>query len=308
MDPENSLVPSLPPDQAQRISALDPHHSILVQAPAGSRKNRSPHSAISAPARRSRRSQSGCCYYLHQGCSAEMRHRILAELEKANVCDATKHIADEFSMESLAARALERSRLLNWRLLELTAQLRISTIDSFCRDLAIQQPIYSGIGNNLQISERPTELYRRAARVTLEKLGIPAHPALSDAIKNLLLWRDNNWKELEELLVKMLAQRDRWMHTFVLGQAPDWNAIREWLERPFANTVRAALDNLAQLFEQVPGACDDALLLAQFACTHGAGEMHRDLAERADFPYGPHDDSTSLEDAQTHISASQILC
>ena len=34
-----------------------------------------------------------------------MRHRILAELEKANVRDATKHSADEFSMESLAARS-----------------------------------------------------------------------------------------------------------------------------------------------------------------------------------------------------------
>ena len=116
-------------------------------------------------------------------------------------------------MEALAARALERSRQLDWRLLELASQLRISTIDSFCRDLAIQQPIYSGIGNNLQISERPTELYRRAARATLQKLGDPAHPVLSDAIKDLLLWRDNGWKELEDLLVKMLGQRDRWMHT-----------------------------------------------------------------------------------------------
>ena len=79
--------------------------------------------------------------------------------------------ADEFSMEALAARALERSRQLDWQLLDLASQLRISTIDSFCRDLAIQQPIHSGVGNNLQISERPTDLYRRAARATLEKLG-----------------------------------------------------------------------------------------------------------------------------------------
>jgi ATP-dependent exoDNAse (exonuclease V) beta subunit len=88
------------------------------------------------------------------------------------------------------------------------------------------------------------------------------------------------------------------MHAFVLGQAPDWNAIREWLERPFAKTVRAALDKLTQLLIQVPGAGDEAIELAQFACTHGASEMHRDLAERADFPYGPHEDGASLEDGR----------
>ncbi len=299
MDPKNSSVLSAPPDQAQRISALDPHRSILVQAPAGSGKT-------DLLTRRFLRLLAEVddpgqvvAITFTRAAAAEMRHRILAELEKASARNATEHPADEFSMESLAARALERSRQLDWRLLELTSQLRISTIDSFCRDLAIQQPIYSGIGNNLQISERPTELYRRAARVTLEKLGSPAPAGLSDAIKNLLLWRDNNWKELEELLVKMLGQRDRWMHTFVLSQAPDWDAIREWLERPFAKTVRASLDNLAQLLNQVPGAGDEAIELAQFGCTHGAGEMHRDLAERADFPYGPHEDTASLEDARS---------
>ncbi len=206
--------------------------------------------------------------------------------------------ADEFSMEALAARAFERSRQRDWRLLDLTAQLRISTIDSFCRDVAIQQPIHSGIGNNLQISERPTELYRRAARATLQKLGDAAQPVLSDAIKDLLLWRDNGWKELEELLVKMLGQRDRWMHRFVLTREPDWNEIRERLERPLTNAVRAALDSLTLLMNQVPGAGDEAIDLAQFACSHGASDLHRDLAELANFPYGPHQDSIALEDAR----------
>ena len=35
--------------------------------------------------------------------------------------------------------------------------------------------------------------------------------------------------------------------------------------------------------------------------------MHRDLAERADFPYGPHDDSTSLEDARSAYLCSANL-
>ncbi len=249
MQPKNSAVLSAPPDQDQRISALDPHRSILVQAPAGSGKtNLLTRRFLRLLAEVDDPGQVVAITFT-RAAAAEMRHRILAELEKASARNATEIDADEFSMEALAARALARSRQLDWRLLELASQLRISTIDSFCRDLAIQQPIYSGIGSNLQISERPTELYRRAARATLEKLGDLKRPVLSDAIKDLLLWRDNNWKELDELLVKMLSQRDRWMHTFVLSQEPDWNAIREWLERPFANTVRGALDSLTPVLQ-----------------------------------------------------------
>jgi len=298
MQPKSSFVLSAPPDQAQRISALDPHRSILVQAPAGSGKtNLLTRRFLRLLAEVDDPSQIVAITFT-RAAAAEMRHRILAELEKASARDGSELDADEFSMEAVAARAIERSRQLNWRLLELASQLRISTIDSFCRDLAIQQPIYSGIGNNLQISERPTEIYRRTARATLQRIGDRAHPGLSDAIKDLLLWRDNAWQELEELLVKMLGQRDRWMHAFVLSQEPDWNVIRERLERPLANTVSAALDSLASLISQVPGAGDEAIELAQFACTHGASDLHRDLAELANFPYGPHQDSTALEDAR----------
>ncbi|MGC2615032.1 MAG: UvrD-helicase domain-containing protein, partial [Terracidiphilus sp.] len=294
----NSFVLSAAPDQDQRITALDPQRSILVQAPAGSGKtDLLTRRFLRLLAEVDDPSQVVAITFT-KAAAAEMRHRIFAELEKASARHATELDTDEFSMEAIAVRALEHSQLLDWRLLELASQLRISTIDSFCRDLAIQEPIYSGIGNNLQISERPTELYRRAARATLEKLGSPTHPVLSGAIKDLLLWRDNGWKELEDLLVKMLGQRDRWMHTFVLSQEPDWNVIRERLERPLANTVRATLDSLTPLLNQVPGVGEEAIELAQFACTHGGSDLHRDLAELANFPYGPHQDSTALEDAR----------
>ena len=294
-----SLVPSAPPDQAQRISALDPQRSILVQAPAGSGKT-------DLLTRRFLRLLTEVddptqivAITFTRAAAAEMRHRILAELEKAATRASSDQVHDEFSMETLADRALARSHKFGWQLLDLTSQLRISTIDSFCRELAIQQPIHSGVGNNLQINERPTDLYRRAARLTLNKLGDSHQPELSDSIRDLLLWRDNGWKELEELLVKMLGQRDRWMHKFVLSQKPEWNEIREWLERPFGNAVRSSIESLTQLLNAVPGACDEALDLARFACEHGRGEIHRELAELAEFPYGPYDDSIALENARS---------
>jgi ATP-dependent exoDNAse (exonuclease V) beta subunit len=265
--------------------------------------------------------------------AAEMRHRILGELEKAaaEIAPAESKIAetggfshknpeaypsgakarvdfaalavrlkscpdtdkessaafpDEFSMEALAHRALEHSRRLGWNLLDLPSQLRISTIDSFCRDLALQQPLLSGLGGGMEIAAQPDELYRRAARETLRKVD-ETRSALGEAIERLLIWRDNGWQEMEDLLVEMLKSRDRWMHGFVLESEPDWIGLRERLERPFANAVRDALIESSSLFDQVPGAREEALDLARFACEEPGANSPWELAECVEISSAP---------------------
>jgi ATP-dependent exoDNAse (exonuclease V) beta subunit len=229
--------------------------------------------------------------------AAEMRHRILGELEKAASDEDPATTDGEFSMDALARRALEHSLALGWKLLDLPAQLRISTIDSFCRDLALQQPLLSGLGGGLAIAEQPTDLYRRAARQTLEQIDA-SDPLLSGAIAALLEWRDNNWQDTEDLLVEMLKNRDRWMHGFVLDREQDWEALRERLERPFANAVREALTRLSQMLDQVPGVRGEVLELARFACTQTSGQLHCELAEFAEFPSGSLTSMDDLEDAR----------
>jgi len=302
-----SPAQSAPPDQPQRQRALDPSRSILVQAPAGAGKT-------DLLTRRFLRllaevDEPGqvVAITFTIAAAAEMRHRILAELEKAAADSAPPVIGDEFSMDSLARRALDHSQALGWKLLDLPAQLRISTIDSFCRDLALQQPLLSGLGGGLGIADQPSDLYRRAARQTLQRIG-QGDPALSGAIEALLGWRDNNWQEMEGLLVEMLAKRDRWMHDFVLSHNPDWDALRESLERPFGHAVRAALTKLSQLIDQVPGAREETLELARFACTQSDGALHRELAEMTEFPSAPFLSSGALEDArQASVSLAALL-
>jgi ATP-dependent helicase/nuclease subunit A len=280
---------SAPLDQPQRQRALDPFRSILVQAPAGSGKT-------DLLTRRFLRllaevDEPGqvVAITFTIAAAAEMRHRILAELEKATANDVPPLATDEFSMDALARRALERSHARGWKLLDLPAQLRISTIDSFCRDLALQQPLLSGLGGGLEIAEQPNDLYRRAARQTLEKIG-QGDQALGSAIEALLLWRDNNWQEMEELLVEMLSKRDRWMHDFVLDREPDEGALRESLERPFGRAVRGALISLSELFDQVPGARDEALELARFACEEPGTKSPWGLEECTEIPSAPFPD------------------
>ncbi|HEX8925626.1 MAG TPA: UvrD-helicase domain-containing protein, partial [Terriglobales bacterium] len=309
MAPNSSTFP-VPPDEQQRIIALDPRRSVLVQAPAGSGKTdllTRRFLRLLAEVDDPRRIVA---ITFTKAAAAEMRHRILDELEKADkraaVEASLRKPFDQGTMESLAERALEHSRKLDWRLIELSSQLRISTIDSFCRDLAMQQPIFSGIGNNLQINERPAELHAMAAQATLEKLGDTRYPELSSAIRDLLLWRDNNWKELQELLVRMLAQRDRWMLDFVLDRQQDWEALRERLEKPLAKAVRDMLTHLEDLLTVEDRS--EAHQLAQFACSNGAGEKYGGLAELAEFPSGPHGDHEALEEARgAYVCVAKLL-
>ncbi|MGD0739252.1 MAG: UvrD-helicase domain-containing protein [Terracidiphilus sp.] len=279
--PDKQKAP--PPDQPQRERALDATRSILVRAPAGSGKTDLLTRRFLRLLGEVNDPSEIVAITFTKAAAAEMRHRILSKLELVATAGADEAAADPFSMKSLAQRALARSRALGWDLLDLPAQLRISTIDSFCRELALQQPILSGLGGGLEIYDQPKELYRRAARRTLEQIG-KDNASLSAALETLLLWRDNSWADLEGQVVTMLEKRDQWMHDFVLDRDPDWNALRQRLERPFARRVREHLTALSQLFDQSPGALEEAHALARFACEEPGDNSPWDLAECAEIP------------------------
>ena len=286
----------VPLDQTQRERALDCSRSILVQAPAGSGKTDLLTRRFLSLLGEVNDPRQIVAITFTKAASAEMRHRILAELEKAEDLDDESEDNDPFSMQTLARRALKRSHTLGWQLTDLPAQLRIATIDSFCRELAIQQPLISGFGGDLAVSEQPTELYQRAARRALQQID-GDNTVLSAAIADLLLWRDNNWRELENQLVEMLRQRDRWMHDFVLQHNPDWEGLRTRLERPFHKAVAAALVRLHELLAGIPNAGEEAAALAQFAHEQDS-KLCRHLAELSELPTPPFTGSEDLEDAR----------
>lgn len=268
------------PDQPQRDSALDPARSCLVQAPAGSGKTTLLAERFLRLLAEVDEPGQVVAITFTKAAAAEMRHRILDELRKE-------------SPTPDARRALEHSLALGWNLLDLSSQLRISTIDSFCREIALQQPLLSGLGGGLDVSEEPTELYRRAARRALEQIEVADGP-LSSAIELLLLARDNNWQNMEDLLVQMLAQRDSWMHGFVLQREPDWNELRSQLEQPFHRAIHSALTRLSRLLDQLPEARQQALYLARFACEEPGSNSPWPLAECAEIPSAPFLDGLEL--------------
>jgi ATP-dependent helicase/nuclease subunit A len=219
-------IKSPPSDHAERLHALDEHKSVIVSAPAGSGKTTLLAQRFLTLLATVEEPGQVVAITFTEAAAAEMRNRVLDELRK-----------DEPG--PIAQRALDHSQILGWNLLDLPSQLRIQTIDSFCRDLALQQPLLACLGGSLEIASQPAELYRQAARSTLRQLGGKDH-ALSESITALLLWRDNNWGELEDLLVEMLKERDRWMQDFVFDRDPEWPALRQRLERSFARAHSAS--------------------------------------------------------------------
>jgi ATP-dependent exoDNAse (exonuclease V) beta subunit len=291
-----TLTHKVPPDQAHREAALDISRSVIVQAPAGSGKT-------DLLTRRFLRLLAVVedpgqvvAITFTKAAAAEMRERILSELEKAASIDPDA-LTDEFSMPALACRALSHAVSLGWDLLNSPAQLRISTIDSFCRELAIQQPLTSGFLGDLNVTDNAAELYRQAARRTLRQIDNSANPSVVAAIQDLLNWRDNNWKDVEDQLAGMLEKRDRWMQDFVLRKELDLEELRSTLEAPFERAVSDALHRLTGILAKHPGACAEAHSLAQFACEQGG--HHRDLAELADFPCDPFATAEELESARS---------
>src|SRR5580658_6979237 len=120
-----------PPDQAERSRALDPARSFLVQAPAGSGKTYLLTQRFLRLLARVEKPEEIVAITFTNAAAAEMRNRILEALEKAQ--QAATIDSDPESLPALAARALEHAQALGWQILDHPSQLRITTIDAFCR-------------------------------------------------------------------------------------------------------------------------------------------------------------------------------
>jgi ATP-dependent exoDNAse (exonuclease V) beta subunit len=121
-----------PADLSQRRKAIDPGKSILVQAPAGSGKTTLLTQRYLALLAKVDEPRQIVAITFTIAAAAEMRHRILKALAQAAARDSNP--------DPLAVAALQHAQAKSWNLLDQPALLRISTIDSFCRELALQQP------------------------------------------------------------------------------------------------------------------------------------------------------------------------
>lgn len=269
-----NLAPDLPPDFAQRQRALDTRGSFLVRAPAGSGKTHLLTTRFLLLLAEVDDPREIVAITFTRAAAAEMRQRILAELQAAAASPQTQaasHPPD--TLREAAHRALHHLRQKQWTLLDYPDQLRIQTIDSFCNSIALRAPLLwenlLALGGSGNIAANPDSLYRQAARQTIAMLDNgPAH--LRAALRALLRLRDTRWSDLEDLLCQMLAERSRWFRDFVFDPAniSGSDALRGDLEAPMRRAATELFTRVHALLASHPGAEAETLSLLRFAAAH----------------------------------------
>lgn len=195
-------------DSLQREQAINPEHSYLVQAPAGSGKTELLTQRFLRLLSLVNDPEQIVAITFTKKAANEMRQRIVKALQNCTIHLSNPSPHQE-QTRNFAKQALARSNASNWQLLDQPHRLRILTIDSLCHRIAHAIPLEDTLNPFPEISETPEVLYQNAAESCL-------HHAITDPkyqheIKILLKHLDNQQETLFNLFVELLQQRLQWM-------------------------------------------------------------------------------------------------
>ena len=264
------VLTDAPADQAARDAALDILRSVIVEAPAGSGKTDLLTRRYLRLLAHVDEPEEILAITFTRAATAEMRSRILGDLEAAAGL-RSRDPGDDPARIDLARAALLHAERRGWDILQHPQRLAIETIDSLCLRIAHDRPLLARLGGHFQPVDEADPLYSLAARRTLEHLGGP-DTALDQALAQLLDLRDNRLSDCESLLREMLKTRDLWATAFPLSgdmTEDDWDRLRIQLEAPFRREVDRVLGEAYRLLMQEPALAEQVLALAQYANQNG---------------------------------------
>ncbi|MEO6986402.1 MAG: UvrD-helicase domain-containing protein, partial [Paralcaligenes sp.] len=217
-----------PSDSAQRLAAVDPARSFIVQAPAGSGKTELLTDRILGLLATVRRPEEIVAITFTRKAASEMHARVLAKLQ-AGLAPAPAEPHKQHSWQ-LARRAMQCDAALGWNLLQYPARLSIRTIDSFCAHLARAMPWLSALGGLPAITDDAREHYEAAARATLAMIDD------SEPVAHFVAHMDVDTRAAQSLLADMLGSRDQWLP--LLGEGADAQQLLEFLSEVLEEDLR----------------------------------------------------------------------
>jgi ATP-dependent exoDNAse (exonuclease V) beta subunit len=224
----------LPRDHAARAAALDPLHSFLVQAPAGSGKTELLTDRILALLPTVSRPEEIVAITFTRKAASEMHARVLHKLHAAEETDIPPQDGHARRSWILARAALAHDAAMGWNLTKHPARLSIRTIDSFCAGLVRGMPWLSELGGMPGVADDARAHYTAAADATL---------ALADdfdAVRLLLAHLDVDVAAARDAIAGMLGQRDQWLPLLRHG------SDRSAMERDLANAISEDLQSLTR--------------------------------------------------------------
>ena len=164
-------------DSKARDAAVDPSHSVILQAPAGSGKTSLLVRRYLALLGYVERPEQILAITFTRKAAGEMLKRVTRALASR---------ADD------ALAAVERDERMGWHLLEQPERMKIETIDAFALGLARRMPAGSRFGFDANFVEDAEMVYARAVDRLFERLHAdPAAPVLADFLKLI----DNDYTE-----------------------------------------------------------------------------------------------------------------
>ncbi|MCB1984818.1 MAG: UvrD-helicase domain-containing protein [Burkholderiales bacterium] len=250
------------PDADERLRAIDPAFSFIVQAPAGSGKTGLLIQRYLRLLTCVDNPEEIVAITFTRKAAAEMRERILKALESASSNVVIPENSFEQLTHKLAVAALRRDRQAGWGIIDNPMRLRIQTIDSLCAALTLQMPILSKFGSQPETTENAQMLYLEAARATVGLLD--QQHEIADDIELMLEYLDNDLARLESLLAAMLARRDHWLRHI-------HGTTRGELEASLNNVRRIAVDRVFSLLPQELH--NELLVLVRYAAANLLAEQ-----------------------------------
>ena len=260
-------------DQRERLRALDPLRSFIVQAPAGSGKTGLLTQRFLVLLAIVDEPEEIIAITFTRKAASEMSQRIIQALQSARRDPAPDSAYERHTWE-LARRVLTRDQSRDWKLLESPSRLRIQTIDSLCAQLVGQMPVCSKLGALPAITDNADALYLEAARLTI--LALEGDTEWTAAIAHLIQHLDNRLDKLQRLIADMLARRDQWLRHII--DIANTDQIRAHLERGLTNqvlTVLQALNECTPVIYQ-----REILELTHFAANQLQAEIGQDKISR----------------------------
>ena len=233
-------------DAQARLQAVDPAHSVVLEAPAGSGKTRLLVSRYLNLLGRVARPEEILAITFTNKAANEMRERVLAEL----------------AGDSAVARAVrQRDQERHWDLENRPDRLKIQTIDSFAFMLARRQPVACEFVAGVPVEDADS-LYEDAAQRLLDRMA-GSDPLVAE-VADFVALLDNDAERARTFLAAALGKRDQWIDA-VRQTARDPDDIARRIGNGIKRLRAAVADNLG-------GAFDDELR-ADMAdiCRHVAG-------------------------------------